>query len=241
MKKTSNLLVLVGLLAFLLGSGLVISVLQRERRDSAPPPASAAVLVARQAIPAGTAADEAVAAGTIVRREVDDDARPATALASLSELSGRTIDVDVAAGEPLVTSHLRPLTLRAGAIEIPPGKQGVAVQLGFVAGGAGYVGRGDFVNLYGNVVPSEAEGTVTKLVLGNIEVLDVSSEIAPRRDIGDERPTGSALTYLLALTPEEAERVIFLSANGELWVALAGDEAAPLPATPGRRAADVLQ
>jgi len=74
-------------------------------------------------------------------------------------------------------------------------------------------------------------------------VLDVSTEVAPRVESGEAlRPAGQNVTYLLALDSDQAERVIFLAANGQLWMTLAGVNApVPGPATPGRRTADYLE
>ena len=117
-------------------------------------------------------------------------------------------------------------------VAVPEGRHAVAVQLPWVAGAAGYAQPGDRIHLYGNVKPAEDALPITKLVLANVLVLDVK---------GDQPQTagGEALTYLLALDPNEAERIVFLAANAQLWVGLAGDEQ-PVAPTPGRSAGDVL-
>jgi hypothetical protein len=92
------------------------------------------------------------------------------------------------------------------------------------------------VNIYGNLTKDEAT-PVTKLVLGNVQVLDVSSEVAPRVTGNEDRALGTTVTYLLALDPNEAEQVIYLASNAQVWMALVGN-VAPLPPTSGRRAAD---
>lgn len=237
MKKKSNALLMIGALAFLLGAALVLSALRTGSDAKASDRAASTVLVARSPIPAGTTGDDAIAHGLVVARQVAPKDRAGDALGTNADLAGRTIDLAVAPGEQLRTSQLRPPSLRAASIKIPPGKQGVAVQLPFVAGGAGYVAAGDHVNIYGNLT-KDPSGPVTKLVLGNVQVLDVSSEVAPRVAGSTDRPTGTTVTYLLALDPNEAERVIFLAANEQVWLALAGDGA--LPPTSGRRASDVL-
>ena len=49
-------------------------------------------------------------------------------------------------------------------------------------------------------------------------------EVAPRRATTGaqpgERPTGEQVTYLLALSPDEAGEVIYLSAYESVWMAL---------------------
>ncbi len=54
--------------------------------------------------------------------------------------------------------------------------------------------------------------------------------MAPRRAVSDqeqERATGSAITYLLALDPVEAERVIFMTSHESIYLALAGNDVPP--------------
>ena len=238
MLKKSNILLLIGTLAFLLGAALVLSAVRGGSDANAADHIGSTVLVAKAPIPAGTSGDAAIKQGLVVAREIKPADRLGDALASTADLAGRTIDLAVAPGEQLHASLLRPPSLRAATIKIPQGKQGVAVQLPFVAGGAGYIAAGDHVNVYGNLVKDPA-GAVTKLVLGNVQVLDVSTEVAPRVTGNEDRPTGTTVTYLLALDPNEAEQVIFLAANEQVWLALAGDNAA-LPPTSGRRLGDVL-
>ena len=235
MKNKSTALLMIGALAFLLGAALVLGALRGHNDKTAGRDASM-VLVAKSAIPSGTTGDAAVKNGLVVARSVKASERASDALSSPADIAGRTIDVAVAPGEQVRASQLRPPALRAASITIPEGKQGVAVQLPFVAGGAGYVAAGDHVNVYGNLTKDEST-PMTKLVLGNIQVLDVSSEVAPRVTGNEDRATGAAVTYLLALDPNEAEQVIYLAANAQLWMALVGTEA-PLPPTSGRRAAD---
>lgn len=236
MKKKSNTLLMIGTLAFLLGAALVLGALRGGTSAKASDKVGSTVLVAKKAIPAGTTGDVAVQQGLVVVRDVKPADRAGDALSSTADLAGRTLDVAIAPGEQLRTSLLRPPALRAASIKIPDGKQGVAVQLPFVAGGAGYIAAGDHVNVYGNFTKDEAT-PITKLILGNVQVLDVSSEVAPRVTGSEDRPAGTTVTYLLALDPNEAEQVIYLASNAQAWLALVGN-AAPLPASSGHRAAD---
>ena len=240
MKKKSNVLLLTGALAFIVGVGLVVGTLRGSSDATAADDLSSSVLIAKEAIPPGISGEEAVQKGLVVVKDVDPDKKVEDALSSVTQLKGRILDLGLAPGQQLRASQLRPQTLRGDSITIPAGKQGVAVQVPFVAGGAGYVGAGDRVNVYGNITEGIDGGAVTKLVLQNVEVLDVSTEVAPRVAGEQERQTTTAVTYLLALDANEAENVIYLASNAQLWLALAGDNAS-LPPTSGRRAGDVLR
>ena len=136
-----------------------------------------------------------------------------------------------AAAAPAVASGPAVRSAAGAQVAIPDGRHAVAVQLPWVAGAAGYVKPGARIHLYGTVKPAEDALPVTKLVLANVLVLDVKG--------GQPQAANDALTYLLALDPNEAERIVFLAANAQLWVGLAGDEQ-PVGPTPGRSAGDVL-
>ena len=240
MGKRSNLLIILGLTAFVLGTSVVLLVLRGEDDEAgAGTVTPGSVLVARQDLVAGTSGADVVAGNLVEVRTVPGEDRQADALTTTAELGGRVLAADVRAGEQLRASALRPAALRSGAVDIPEGKQGVAVQLPFVPGVAGYVAAGDHVNLYANI---KAAGPMTKLVLPNVEVLDVSTEIAPRRagTSQGERATGSQITYLLALDAVDAERVIFLAENETLYLTLVPKGQAA-SAAPGRNYDNILR
>lgn len=112
---------------------------------------------------------------------------------------------------------------------VPKGKQAVAVELPAVAGLAGYAKPGDTVNIYATIKEGAHQSNtklktpLAKLVLTNVHVLDVRAP-APGA-------AGTA-TYLLALDPIEAEKVIFYAKFESMWMALV--EAQKPVTTPGR-------
>jgi Flp pilus assembly protein CpaB len=100
-------------------------------------------------------------------------------------------------------------------IVIPDGFSAVAVKLDHVAGLAGHVSPGDLVNLYATVKSGAAIKGLTppfsKLVLSKVRVLDVNGLAAD----GSGDPT-----FLLSLTPADAERAIFFAKFESFWAAL---------------------
>src|SRR5438067_6040481 len=107
-------------------------------------------------------------------------------------------------------------------IVIPDGYSAVAVKLDHVAGLAGHVSPGDLVNLYATVKSGAAVKGLTppfsKLVLSKVRVLDVTGIAAD----GSGDPT-----FLLSLTPADAERAIFFAKFESLWAALVPAQAKP--------------
>lgn len=104
-------------------------------------------------------------------------------------------------------------------VRVAKGHEAVAVQLQPVPGLAGYAQPGTHINVYATVKSGEGtkrlEPPYAKLVLTNVEILDVSPP-----EMGDP-------TFLLSLNPAQAERVIFFAAFESLWFTLVPDGAAP--------------
>ncbi len=241
MGKRSNVLVVLGIAFFVLGVAIVFLLL-RDDDDVVAPGAdaqTARVLVATQDIPPGTPGSEVLDQGWVELRTIEAGEVEPGALTSRSALAGRTIGVQIPRDAQVTQGRLRSPALREAVISIPDGKEAVAIQVPFVPGVAGYVSQGDFVNLY-TVMRSGPGAPVTKLIVHNVEVLDVSTEVAPRaataRD-GDqaagERPAGQQITYLLALDPVQAEQVIFHQSVENLYLSLVPQGAPEVP-TPGR-------
>lgn len=249
-KRSNNLLIIIGLVFLLVGTGLVV-VLLRSDDDAGTATSPAAgnelvpVLFSTRAIAKNALGPDL--AGAVQVRQVPAVTRPADALVSLNELSDRTAVVDIGAEQPLRSAFFRQRTVRGATIAIPEGKQAIAVTVPFTAAVAGYVGQGDHVNVYALVttrgdvmVPkcaslcdSPTGGSPqagSRLVLSNVAVLDVSQEVAPS-SAGESttaatasssaRPVGPAtITYLLALDAAQADRLVFFTSYASLYLSL---------------------
>lgn len=233
MGRRSNVLIVLGVAFFVLGAALVFLLVGDDDKGTATsggdPSGPTQILVAASDIPAGTTGDEAVSGGLVQLADVEPAQLAPGALASTAALAGQTFAADVPSGSQVTSGSLRPAQVRGTAFEIPEGKQGVAVQLDFVPGGAGYVGAGDVVNVY--ALGAGTDGQEVNLIVSNVEILDVSLEVTPRRATDDqavERLTGNAITYLLALDPQQAARVIYDTSYQNLYFALAREGAPPV-------------
>lgn len=195
--------------------------------------AETTALVATADIAPGTPWQDA--RSSVEERTVTADARPVSAVDDPADLDGRRSVRAIQKGEVVTVSQFG-LTeaAPAGGLEIPPGHNAVSVQLGVPQSVAGYVQPGDFVNIYTSFKGGQdAEpGTITKLLLSNIQVL-------ANRPAGAEENSGGQL-LTLALIPPDAEKVVFAAENGSLWLGLvhAGDEPA---VTGGRTPLTILQ
>jgi Flp pilus assembly protein CpaB len=256
--KRANLLVIVGLAVFLLGGAAVLMLVKGDKTETASSSATdVTALFATQSIPAGTSGNDAISSGAVVARKVGATVKAADALGGPGELVGKVFTIAVREGQQVRQTVVRNETLRSQAIDIPDGKQAVAIQVPFVEGVAGYVGAGDVVNVYAvvesaAVTAANAGGAaaqvtsnprLARMMLSNVQVLDVSQEVAPRRvstDPNEPRPVGRELVYLLALDPNQAEQMIFTTTYESLYLTLA-EKDQPAAPTAGHTYGNLFQ
>ncbi|MEX2293199.1 MAG: Flp pilus assembly protein CpaB [Acidimicrobiales bacterium] len=243
MRRPPNLLVLLGVAFFVVGT-LSVYVLTNDSDGTSDGPAGPVpVVVGTQDIAAGSLADELIASGRLVTIEVPANQLTPGAVQSLNQLAGAEFLQGFAKDQQINSTGLR---LKNPSIIVPAGFQAVAVQIDFVPAAAGYVTPGDRINLYGvYATPTGNRPTPrVELLLTNVEVLDVDLTI-PARDTtatgdGAQRASGSTVTYLLALRTLDAEKVIYTTEFARFYASLTAVDAPPSGPTPGRDADNVL-
>jgi Flp pilus assembly protein CpaB len=239
-RSRSNLLVLLGIAFFVVG-GIIVFLITDDDDDGSEAAEEVRVVVAATDIEAGSLASDLIEENQLREVEIDPARLVSGAITSLVQLEGATFTQAFGADQQITQVGVQLANNRT--FEIPEGFDAVAVQLDFVPGVAAYVSPGDRINLYG------AGGDRAELVLTNVEVLDVDLTIPPRRGTSTADPntsatpraSGSAVTYLLALRPDDAEKVIFLTEFQDLYASLTADEAEPAGPTPGRDAGTVYE
>ena len=112
--------------------------------------------------------------------------------------------------------------------KIPDGQQALSVQMDYFGGGGGFVRAGDTVDVYA-IINKDCKDPKTfplavKLVEPNIKVLEVIGQPAGQ--------TGQATNFLLSVTPQQAEQLIFLKSGFSLYFTLSTPNQ-PAPATTG--------
>jgi Flp pilus assembly protein CpaB len=249
--RRSNLLVIAGIGFFVVGV-VVVALLSRDNGSSSSAAASTGtvdVLVAKEDIPAGTTGEDA-SSKVEVRRISSADRQP-DALSTPSQLSNQILTSKFARNEQILRNGLQ-VRSKVPTVQVPAGKEAVAVSVPYVAGGAGYLAPGDLVNVY-EVIPSAVAGAPTQLsaprtqlMLTNVKVLDIDRQQSPLSGTQDTatqtgiatRPAASNgnVTVLLALDPIDVEKVVFGSSTSgvNLYLTRVADNAAPAGATPGR-------
>lgn len=232
LKMRSRTIVLAGVTLALLGAGIVFAY-ARSVTATAGGGASVSAFVATDDIPAGTKWDAAMEA--VTQRSVPESLRPSSAINEPSDLTGSRSVRHIAKGEVVTEAQFGKVgAAPAAGLEIPPGHNAVAVNVAPPQGLAQYAQPGDLVNVFVTIQGTPADGTITRLLLSNIQVLANRSAGADQSSA-----SGGQVLLMLALTPDQAERVIFSKEQGSLWFGLVrpGDEPA---STNGRTAQNLL-
>jgi len=256
--RRSNLLVFAGIAFFVVGVAIVALLARDDNKGtSSSGSGTVDVLVAKEDIPAGTNGDDALTKVEIRRVNASD--RQPDALSTPSQLSNQIFTLKFSKNEQIRSGGLKTRSITT-SVKIPDGKEGVAVDVPFVAGGAGYVAPGDLINVY-QVIPGPVSDATqpggqtglqystprTQLLLTNVRVLDVTVQVSPSNTSSQStasrtgivsRPNSNTdrLTVLLALDAVDAEKVIFgsSSTNLNLYLTRVGDNTAPAGPTEGR-------
>lgn len=200
----------------------------------------APVYVVRTAVPAGTGAD---ALGTAIEVEqVPVKVRAADAVTDLSAFAGKVTAVDLIPGEQLLASRLvapedRPV---AAGGKVPPGLVEVTIELSPIRAVGGQLRAGDTVAVLSSFEPFNLDGAfiedggddapepgaagsttpnTTHIIAQQVLVTGVQGVPAPAKEGEAEVAPTANLLVTLAVTPADAERVVFTAEFGKLWLA----------------------
>lgn len=136
------------------------------------------------------------------------------------DIIGRGVVSDLYKGEPIIEDRLAGGKNGGLASTIPPGMRACAVRVDEVASASGFVTPGMRVDVLVSGVPpgstNQTEGTVSRTLLQNIQVLSSGTEY--QKD-GDGKPKQVATVNLL-VTPEQAEALSLASSQAKIQLVL---------------------
>jgi pilus assembly protein CpaB len=222
MKKRSNMLAVAGVVASLIGMILVFVYTARVKASAGSQlAATSTAFVATSDIAPGTSWENM--SGLVKKQKVPAELRPASAVTEPGELEGKASVRAISRGE--VLSELQFDATRSGSLPTPKGYDAVTINLASPQGVAHYVQPGTRANVYvsfkGAPTADPADGVVTKLLLSNVTVLanrPPNPEAA--EDEAEQPEAGAEVLLTLAVTPEQAEKLIFAKENGSIWLGL---------------------
>lgn len=199
------------------------------------------VLTAKEQINPGETVEAAQAAGKIVEGSV---AQPLPgALTSLDSISGQIARTTIFPGEQIMSTKFGTTAADTSTLTIPKGKIAISVNLTDTARVAGFVNPGNDVAIFLN--GSGEVGSFSRLLMPKIPVIAVGTTTLVATTVTDQS-TGAQTTeqlprtlFTLAVTQEEAQKIMFASTNGELAFGLINEESEIKPG-PGANASNLF-
>jgi pilus assembly protein CpaB len=199
------------------------------------------VFVAKQDIPAGVTGDTLSQQGLIERRSVTTNVRPPGAITSLEQISGRLTAAAIFKGETIIQQRfVLPGAALKGVLPIPPGKQAISVQVAQPPGVGGFVQPGDQVSLI--VQAPRSTGNFVHYLIQNLDVLAVGTRVvsgAGLEPAAQQQQQGGCCLLTFAVTPAQAEQIVFAVLNTQLYFTLLPAKA-PAANPPGRTAQNLF-
>ena len=177
------------------------------RKESQTKP-TVAVVVSTQNIGASSALDPLIAQGIFTTKQFPSDTLVVGAITSLDQLRGQTTSSPILAGEQISTQRLGGGQLGGGILNIPPGFVAVTAQLDAPPNVAGFVRRGDHVQVYVTI-----KNKLTTLFPDVLVLSDSGASV-------QGQPAGTGGLVTLAFKPGDAQTFVLNNQNGQLWLAL---------------------
>ncbi len=149
------------------------------------------------------------------------------AMTELSDVVGKIAQVTIEIDEQVLSAKITERDIEdAGlAYSIPDGRRAISIEVNETSGVAGYLQEGDRVDVVAAVTIDSMDTTTRedipagKMVLQNIEVLVVSTQ-----PLNEKEESSQYTIVTLAVTPEEAVKLFFVTVNGRISLVLRGDQ-----------------
>jgi len=211
------------MLVVALGCGVAAMVMTQrllpggERKDN-----TVSVLVVTKEIPAGMTIDEQ----SVKTIDYPKEMVPPDAIKSMDDLKDRSAKYQMVSDEIIREVKLAPKGTHALSAIVAPGFRAVAVGIQTSSAVAGFVKPNSHVDIYMTVPARDRSPTFSKVVLKNIKVLAVNTEMMAASDAENRGKVVETVTF--ELTPEQTQLITLAQRIGTLSLALrgAGDDPA---------------
>jgi pilus assembly protein CpaB len=226
MKSRFALVLVAVILAFLATAGSAVY-LQSLKAEIKQGNEMVKVLTAQKAISPGVTVEEMLNQNMVTFTPIPRRYMVKDAITNAQGLSQKVLTVSLSKGEQLTDQKIREVGGGGLSFRIPKGLVAVAIPVDEVVGVAGQISVGDRVSLIATFSPGPGGADTSRMFLQNIQVLATSTTSGTGQKAGISQ-SGTALakrTITLAVTPQDAEKLVFASEKGHVWVTLqpAGD------------------
>lgn len=202
------------------------------------------VLVATREIPQGTDAATLISAGFAEEREVPRQYVTDGAISTLESVSGKVTATAIARGEQLTSPRFTLAAELGLSFAIPDGYVAVSVPDNPTRAVSGFVTPGDYVMV---MATFDVDGLITRTLIKKARVIATGKETTQTATPEVDPVTGEPVqveqvpTLTLALSPVDAERIVFAQEGGSVWYALISSEQTVIPDTKGERYPGVMR
>ena len=229
MSGRRNLIIVTSIVVAALATLLLVKTASSKKQVVTQKEPSAKVFLVREVVPQGTKGEDL--ARFVVPEEVPDRLRIPDAISSLDQLKGLIAKVDLLPREQVVQSRFGTTETKVGA-DIPPGLIDIAFLMPSdrIVGGRVEPGK-DRVAIFASLGPlTDAQNNVlandeTHLMLHKVPVVNIQVPVGQAAPAKDAPPSaqdtipGGSIIVTLAVNGPNAERLVFASKNGEIWMA----------------------
>jgi pilus assembly protein CpaB len=192
------------------------------------------VFMARERVPSGTTAADAVAKGLLVPTQIAAKGVPAGALTKIDAANGKLVALtDIAVGEFVVASRFGTTPTGQRAIQVPDGQVAISVSLSDPGRVGTFVTPGSRIVIYDTYVPAAtAKATAsgakeTRVLLDDALVIAVgSTSLTPVANVeGQAQAPAANMLVTVALPPGTAAKLVHGIQTGTLYAGLRGTDA----------------
>jgi len=191
------------------------------------------VLVARELVPSGTTAADAVAKGLMVPTQIAAKGVPVGALTKVDAATAKLVALtDIAAGDFVLASRFGTTPKGQKAIQVPDGQVAISVSLSDPGRVGTFVTPGSRIVIYDTYVPvvaakGSAAGTKeTRVLLDDVLVIAVgSTSLTPVAGAdGQAQAAAGGALVTVALPPGTAAKLVHGIQTGTLYAGLRGTD-----------------
>lgn len=225
-------LLIAAVLVAALGTSLVFAYVKKADDRAIADQKPVRVLVAKTAIAPGTRVTDAGTAGAFELKDLPQSAVPLGALSSTEPIKDMVALTTIFPGQQLLAGMFGATAAQTSSIAIPPGQIAVSFTFGDPQRVAGFVQPGSQVVIF---LTSSLQGNKqsTRILLPRVTVIAVGpTTITPPASAAQANPEAQPRAMLtLALTQDQAQKLIFASNSGSMYLGLLNDKSKVTPNT----------
>lgn len=196
-----------------------------------------AVYVANAKLASGSRISQALDANNLKKMEIPKRYVAEDAVTDPEAYKSRMLTASMSRGEQLTLSKLRSSSQSEVTYKLPADYLAVSIPVDDVVGVGGRIKVGDRVAIIATFEPGPDGADVSRMVLSGIEVLALSGQ----SKAGGMGAQSSKPTLTLAVTPADAEKLVFAEEKGKVWVALQAPATQGLPQAGGQTVQTVFR